>query len=197
MRILTQLLVLVAAFSFSGAANAQASNPGVTPNEWRLLPRGCLFVEGGPEWLSETGRKMRETDNTWGYMHHYCWAIVQEFRTYRSAFPRNEARLSYAAAIHNLDFVIERSKPGFVYRADMLYRKSRLLVKVGQLQQAADTARLLIAESPTLPEGYIALADVQNRAGQRDDARETLRKGEALADDKARFDSMRAQLGTR
>jgi len=179
---------------WSSVVAAQSSNPGVTPNEWRLLPEGCLYAEFGPEFRSPTARRLREADKTWVAMHHYCWAIVQEFRTFRSSMPPSDARLILAAAIHNLDYVIVRSKPGFIYRADMFVRKARMQARRGELIQAADTARLLIAESPTLPEGYIALADVQIRAGQLKQARETLARGDAEVDDKERFGALKSSL---
>ena len=194
-----RLFVLLVASVLPALANAVATNPGVRPNEWRLLPRHCMYVEGAPGRTSDpaTTRRMLDSDPTWVHMHHYCWAIVQEFRTFRSNMPRREAELTLDAAVMSLDYVIERSRPGFQFRPDMFVRKARLLARRGKFIEAADAARQLIAESPALPEGYIALADVQIKAGRPDQARETLERGEAAVKDKERFGVLKAQLTSR
>lgn len=173
---------------------AVASNPRVTPNEWRLLPPVCQYVEGGPAHQSETARRMRSADITWVHMHHYCWAIVQTMRTYQHTVDRRLAREYIRAAIGNLNYTIQRSRPGFILRPDMLVRKSALQIRLDNLVAAAETAAQLIAESPELPDGYIALANVQLKAGQRAQARETIERGEGKVTDKARFEALKQTL---
>lgn len=188
---LTAMVVTLAAPTTSIAV---PSNPRVTPQEWRLLPRECMYVEGAPS-VHLRGQYTR--DSTWVHMHHYCWALVQEARTFRSSVPRHVADQYMDAAIENLDYVIARSKPGFGFRPDMFVRKARLLARRGRFVEAVAASRQLIAESPELPEGYIALADVQIKAGRRDQALETLDRGEAAVKDKERFLSMKEQLRLR
>lgn len=185
--------ILIALIAPDGA-HAVASNPGVRPHEWKLLPTACLYVEGAPRRLSEEARRLYAADDTWVHMHHYCWAIVQTFRTYNHKVSGQEARLYFIAAIENLNYVIERSRPGFPFRPDMFVRKANLLARQGSFIEAADAARQLIAEQPKLPEGYFALADVQIRAGRKDQARQTLAKGDEVVEDKARFEILKKQL---
>lgn len=194
MKRILPLLALVAALAVPATAAAQASNPGVRPHEWRLLPPVCLYVEGAPRRLSPEAMQLHAGDSRWGHMHHYCWAIVQTFRTYSHKVSPSETRLNFAAAVHNLDYVIERSSPGFPFRPDMFVRKANLLARLGKFIEAADTARQLIAESPELPEGYFALADVQARAGRKDQARQTLARGDEMVEDKVRFALLKKQL---
>ncbi|MBB5270039.1 tetratricopeptide repeat protein [Quisquiliibacterium transsilvanicum] len=179
--------------------SAVATNPNVKPNEWRLLPPHCMYVEGGPLRFKdpETTRRLWASDPAWTGMHHYCWAIVQEFRTFSAQVSRSHAEAVLRAAIQNLDYVIERSRPGFIYRADMFVRKARIQARLGQYLQAATTARQLIAESPELAEGYFALADVQIKAGRPDQARETLAKGDEAVKDAERFGTLKKQLDLR
>lgn len=176
------------------ASFAVRSNPGVTDAEWKLLPRACMYVEGAPGKTQDpvTTRRLYASDPTWVHMHHYCWAIVQEIRMHRVATSKKIRGELADAAIQNLDYAIDRSKPGFELRPDMLYRKTKLLLKRGKIVFAADTAKRLISESPDRPEGYVALAEVQTRAGDAAAARETLRKGRAQVEDKARFDAMQS-----
>lgn len=197
MRKLARALALIAMLGSMPPVHGVSSNPGVKPNEWRLLPQPCLYVEGAPGRGSEVGRKLHASDPTWTHMHHYCWAIVQTFRTYRHTMTRKMANEYMDAAIANLDYTIARSQPGFALRPDMFVRKANLLARMGNFIVAADTARALIAESPELPEGYIALADVQLKAGRPDLANETLARGEAAVKDKERFTLLKTQLGSR
>lgn len=194
----TILIAMLAAIAW-GPVSVQAfsSNPGVTKQEWNLLPPHCLYVEGAPDWSSAQATRLRAADGTWVHMHHYCWAIVQTFRTYRNTMTP-KLRTDYMnAALANLDYVIDRSRPGFVLRPDMFVRKAGLLARLGNFVEAADAARQLISESPELPEGYIALADVQIRAGQPARARETLAQGEQAVADKARFEALKGTLNLR
>lgn len=183
--------------SSATSAHAMSSNPDVTKNEWRLLPPACMYVEFAPEFGSETARRLRAADGTWRHMHHYCWAIVQTMRTYRPNVRREHARAYIRAAIENLDYTIERSRRGFALRPDMFVRKAALLSRLGNFREAADTAQQLIAESPELPEGYIALADVLVKAGRPEEARETLERGNRNVEDKARFETMKKQISLR
>jgi tetratricopeptide (TPR) repeat protein len=187
---------MAAMLGLPSMVSAVATNPNVKPNEWRLLPQHCMYVEGGPLRFQdrETTRRLWASDPAWASMHHYCWAIVQEFRTFRSSVSPRQAEGVLRAAIMNLDYVIARSSPGFMYRADMFVRKARLQARLGNFIEAANTARQLIGESPELPEGYFALADVQVKAGRRDQARQTLSKGDDVVEDKTRFDLLKKQL---
>lgn len=180
--------------SISPAAQAVASDPKVTENEWRLLPPVCQYVEFGPAFRSETARRMRAADSTWVYMHHYCWAIVQTMRTYKHTTDRSLVKHYIRAAIGNLNFTINRSRPGFPLRPDMFVRKAALQIRLDNLIGAAETARQLITESPELPEGYIALANVQLKAGQQAQARKTLELGDERVTDKERFEAMKRTL---
>lgn len=183
--------------AFATVAHGMSSNPNVTKNEWRLLPPGCMYVEFAPEFQSETARRLRAADSTWRSMHHYCWAIVQTMRTYHYTVDQQLARAYMRSAISNLDYSIHASKPGFVLRPDMFVRKAALQARLGRFFQAAETAQQLIAESPELPEGYIALADVQLKAGRPDQARETLERASEKVGDKTRFETMKKQLSLR
>ncbi len=199
MRRLVHHLLLCGALALPGWAFATASNPGVTQNEWRLLPRACWYVEGAPGLAADpvTVQRLRANDITWIHMHHYCWAIVQTHRTYQTGTTPREGAALLDAAIQNLDYAIERSRPGFELRPDMLLRKSRLLMRRGRLLQAADTAALLIAENPGFADGYIVLAEIQLKAGRKADARATLEKGDQMVEDQERYRAMKAQLDLR
>ena len=194
-----RLLAMAVMLGLPSMASAVATNPNVKPNEWRLLPQHCMYVEGGPLRFKdrETTRRLWASDPAWAGMHHYCWAIVQEFRTFSAQVPRKHAEGVLRAAIMNLDYVIARSTPGFIYRADMFVRKARIQARLGGFIEAANTARQLIAESPELPEGYFALADVQIKAGHPDQARETLAKGDEVVKDTERFGTLKKQLDLR
>lgn len=187
-------VLLACGLGWSAAVHAVPSNPNVKVNEWRLLPPACMYVEGAPGRRSDTARKLHASDPTWVHMHHYCWAIVQTFRTYRHTISQKGVRDYLNAAVGNLDYTIERSQPGFVLRPDMFVRKTALLVRLGNFIEAANAARQLIAESPELPEGYVALADVQIKAGRPEQARETLAHGDEAVKDKTRFEAMKKQL---
>lgn len=197
MRRCISTILLAWLISLATFAHGMSSNPNVTKNEWRLLPPACMYVEFAPEFRSETAQRLRAADRTWIHMHHYCWAIVQTMRTYHYKVDRQLARAYMRSAIQNLDYTIRLSKPGFALRPDMFVRKAALQARLGSFTAAADTAQELIAESPELPEGYVALADAQLKAGRSQEARETLRRANEQVEDKARFETMKKQLSLR
>lgn len=194
MKRILRLTALTAALAAPMGANAFESNPNIKPHEWKLLPPACLYVEGAPRRHSPEARQLHAGDKSWTHMHHYCWAIVQTFRTYSHKVSPRETRLYFGAAVENLNYVIARSSPGFPLRPDMFVRKANLLARLGNFIEAADAARQLISENPRFPEGYVALADVQIRAGRQDQARQTLAKGDEAVEDKARFELLKKQL---
>ena len=60
--------------------------------------------------------------------------------------------------------------------------------------QAAQTAQMLISEGPTLPDGYVLLADILVKAGRTNDAKAVLAKGDELVTDKERYAKMRGTI---
>lgn len=186
--------LLAGLFAFSSAALALESNPRMTKNEWRLLPSFCMYTQGAPGWGTDAQRRLHATNSDWNHMHHYCWAIIQTMRSYQPGMDRGTSNEYLKVAIGNLNYTINNTRPGFLMRPDMFVRKAALHARLGNYHAASTAAHELITERPDLPEGYIALADIQIKSGQPDLARETLARAEKRVDDKARLEAMKKLL---
>ena len=60
--------------------------------------------------------------------------------------------------------------------------------------QASQTAQMLILESPSLPDGYVLLAEVLLKAGRSNDASAVLARGDEAVTDKERYAKMRSTI---
>lgn len=177
---------------------ASAAPPkNVQPEERALLPNWCNAVQG---WLDRPGaqeeykRLVAGYGKGWTHMHHYCWALVDLARLDRQAVRGSGQRGNLSAAIGNIDYVLRNTDAGFPPRVDILTRKARALARYGSAQRAADTANQLIAEWPQHADGYVILADLQLKSGQRDQAKQTLAKGSETVTDKERFERLKGTL---
>lgn len=177
---------------------ASAAPPrNVLAEERALLPNWCNAVQG---WLDRPGaqeeykRLVAGYGKGWTHMHHYCWALVDLARLDRQAVRGSGTRGSLSAAIGNIDYVLRNTEPGFPPRADILTRKARALARHGSAQRAADTASQLIAEWPQHADGYVILADLLLKSGQREQAKQVLATGSEAVTDKERFEKLKGTL---
>jgi hypothetical protein len=128
----------------------------------------------------------------WSHMHHYCWALVDVMRMSRPpAAGRRGGYFDAKRALQNIDYVVNQTEAPFPFRPEMLAQRARLLSRTGDLGGAIGTATVLVKEWPTLPEGYVLLAGLLQRADRREDAAAVLRKGDELVADKARYATLR------
>lgn len=187
---------------------AKADWPNPTQQEWALLPQWCAWTQGAPRFgaysLTRTapvgGTNMyeeyvRRYGDGWTAMHHYCWALVDILRMGKLA-GRNRAGHDHSAgrALGNIDYVLQNSAPGFAFRPEIFGSRTRLLIRMNDYGQAAQTAQILISEAPTLPDGYVLLADILAKAGRANDARSVLARGDEAVTDKERYAKMRGTL---
>lgn len=186
--------ILFAALLVTLPAEQAEARAKITKNEWRLLPSFCMYTQTAPGWGTETQRRLHATNNDWIHVHHYCWAIVWTMRSYQPGMSQREARHYLWTAIDDLSYTINNTTPGFLLRPDMFVRKATLHARLGNYTPAAAAARDLIAERPELPEGYIALADVQIKAGHPEQARKTLVLAKEKVQDQARLEAMKNLL---
>lgn len=192
-RSVTAAAAMVAMLSTVSAAQPR----NVQPEERALLPNWCNAVQG---WLDRPGaheeyrRLVAGYGRGWTHMHHYCWALVDLARLDRQAGRRSGPRGSLSAAIGNIDYVLRNTEPGFPPRADILTRKARALARHGNAQSAAETANQLIAEWPEHADGYVILAGLLVKSGQREQAMQVLAKGSETVTDKERFERLKATL---
>ena len=207
LRALTIDLLLAAVLAIV-AAPARADSPGATQQEWALLPQWCAWTQQAPKYgMSSLSRSaatggpnmyeeyVRRYGDGWTAMHHYCWALVDIIRMGKLA-GRNRAVHDHAArrALGNLDYVLQSSALGFAFRPDVLASRARLLIRMNDYGQASQTAQMLILESPSLPDGYVLLAEVLLKAGRSNDASAVLARGDEAVTDKERYAKMRSTI---
>ena len=207
LRALTIDLLLAAVLAIV-AAPARAESPGATQQEWALLPQWCAWTQQAPQYGANSLSRakpssginmyeeyVRRYGDGWTAMHHYCWALVDIMRLGKLA-GRNQPVHDHAAerALGNLDYVLQNSAIGFAFRPDVLGSRARLLIRMNDYGKAAQTAQILISESPALPDGYVLLADILVKAGRTNDAKAVVAKGDELVTDKERYAKMRGTI---
>ncbi|MCL4743887.1 MAG: hypothetical protein KJZ83_00580 [Burkholderiaceae bacterium] len=172
--------------------------PNITPEERALLPRWCAYVQGGggaqhPEVYKAM---INRYGDGWTHMHHYCYALVDNMRLDRYSVRNNPSYANWSRAIANIDYVLRSTDTArdFPFRQEALARKARLQMRFSDPAAALATAGQLMAEWPTIPDGYIMVADILLRAGKREQALAILAKGEAAVEDKKGFALQRGML---
>ncbi len=183
------MLVLVAA-----AARADMP-PDITNEEVNLLPGWCRNTQNFAR-RYDTEPRYREMlaryGEGWSHMHHYCWALIDVMRLSRP--PARGRRAGYVdanRALQNIDYVVNQTRAPFPFRPEMLVQRTRVLARTGDLKRAIETANALASEWPTLPDGYVLLAELLQRVGRRQDAAAVLARGDGLVEDKARYSALR------
>ena len=134
-------LIWCAAVLCTGLARAD-SPPNITVGEKARLPEYCQDTltfatsggESGPNerqarWIGMMGRGF------WT-MHHYCWALVSEFRASAAGLPPQTRDYLLKSAIEDCFFVITHSQPGFVMLPEVYTRMGDFSVKRRRLDEA-------------------------------------------------------------
>ena len=179
---------------------AAATPENMTPEELALLPRWCRYTQNGSAYNSEAGqqeyrRYLQRYGRGFSHMHHYCYALINIGRSYRSNRTSSPGYLR-VQALDDIDYVLNMATqdPDFQFRPEILARKVRLLLQNDDLQKAVRTAEQLITEWPKVPDGYTLLAEIALKAGQKARAQEILSAAEQVVTDKEALARQRSLL---
>ena len=185
------------AICLTGMSSARASQPpDISDAERGLLPRYCYAVQLGARNAADReqyDRYVAQFGRPWTAMHHYCWALVDIIRLERARRTGYSAFANPQRALGNLEYVLRwtAEAPEFPMRPEILQHKVRLLARIGKRGKAAEAARQMISERPTLPEGYVLLANLLLEDGKREAAREVLRRGDGVVTDRDRYEKLK------
>ncbi len=186
-------LAVALALLLGPAPAVLASEPeNVTAEERALWPPYCNHTNGKPGYDAMFARY----GTGWAHMHHYCWAFIDSLRLNRSPSLKSHVK-GHGRALGNLDYVLTRTTPQFVFRKDVLMLKIRLVERYESRADAIKLAAQLVAESPDFADGYAALAALLIRSGRRDEARRVLASGAEMVSDKERFERLKGTLDLR
>jgi tetratricopeptide (TPR) repeat protein len=158
-----------------------------------LLPPYCNYAQSFPGASQPAAYQayLARYGNAWSHIHHYCYALQEIMQADRLNTSPQARRTLIRSALGNIDYVLQRSEPGFPFRPEMLSRKARLLMRTGDATKALESAQRLRDEAPTLADGYIIMADILTRGGRREDAERVLTDAEAQVVDKERLARLR------
>lgn len=134
-------LIWCAVVLWAGLAHADKP-PNITVGEVALLPEYCQDTltfatsggESGPNerqrrWIGAMGRGF------WA-MHHYCWALVSEYRASAAGVSPQMRDYLLKSAIEDSHFVLAHSQPGFVMLPEVYTRMGDFSIKRKRLDEA-------------------------------------------------------------
>lgn len=158
------------------------------PREMRGLPEWCKYTQlfrdhipGGND-QDQIARWTAVLGPTFVHLHHYCWALMATNRAFMSR-TRIERGYNLTVSIPDLDYVIERSPPGFSLLPEILTKKGENLIWMDKGPQGVAALRGAIDIKPDYWPAYAAISDYYKDAGDAAKAREWLEKGLAAAPD--------------
>ena len=168
-----------------------------TNEELAALPRWCHATRGFSE-LPGPGNSFKDYmaryGPGWSHVHHYCWALTSIMRYDRFGNSR-QAKAGYAmSALGDIRYVLNRVEPDFVLWADIVNKKTRLLIRERELDQAMASAREMLAAYPERADSYGLMAEVLFEVGRRGDARKILEEGETKVKDPERLEKIRSVM---
>jgi tetratricopeptide (TPR) repeat protein len=169
-------IVLIALSVFSGLAAAdQVENL----TELALLPtycRGTQQIRG----ISHDPKPIEEYLAIYGqpyyHLHHYCWALNTENKAGRiSDRYLRESKLSYA--LGDIQYVLERSDPEFVFLPEIYNSQARILFTLRRDAEAVAALNKAIATKPDYVPAYLRLSDYLVDKGAKAEAIKILERG--------------------
>lgn len=112
-------------------------------------------------------------------VHHYCDALYQINRYYKSRNPADQ-KFFIQNALGNLDYMFSHAmptQPRDVLLPEVHFTKGKVLLLAGKDSEAAREFLQAIQLKPDYADPYAALADFYSRIGKKQDALKTLEEG--------------------
>lgn len=189
----------LAAMMLHIATAAHALRPEeMTPAERSSLPSWCEHTQSfrGPHGAQRAYNDyVSRYGPGWTHVHHYCWALASIIRYSRYDTTAELKRTLASSALADLDYVLRNAPEDFILRYEILARKIRLLVMIGEYSDAENLSETVRSKWPERADSYGLIAEVKLASNQRDDARRILDVGELVVKDKERLAQIRSALG--
>lgn len=150
-----------------------------TQSELALLPPYCsgtqtirnISKDPKPyeEYLSLYG-------NTYSHLHHYCWALNTENNAWKTSDRYlRKSKLGYA--LGDIQYVLDRAEPGFVFLPDIYNARARILFSLQRDAEAVTALKKAIELKPDFVTPIARLSDYYVDRGDKARAIKTLEEG--------------------
>lgn len=141
---------------FAGQVFAQF-NPAGTPAEQALLPRYCVVKLKDDNTTPEAKNFISQFGfANWLHLHHYCYALNYLNRVGKATKTSEKNSLRRSAA-SNIRYVLEKARPDFWMRPQLLVELGRLHIQVNEPEKAIPLFRDAIALNRSYLPAYVAL----------------------------------------
>lgn len=181
---------------------------GPTPLEFMLSPDYCKPKFDSPYFKrasyddvrypkAEGEKWARRLGPVYQQMHHYCNGLLHVNRAQSPSWlERNgwAAGSLWHAAVGEISYTVNADTPDNPLWLEMRINLARALEGVGSVEDAETLYQQMFARAPDAGTLYVALAQMQRRAGDDRAAMATLEQGEQQAKDKAPVYFALAQL---
>lgn len=150
-----------------------------TQSEVAMLPPYCSGtqlirnISKDPKPISEY---ITMYGKTYSHLHHYCWALNTENNAWktRDRFLR-KSKLGYA--LGDIQYVLDRAEPGFVFLPDIYNTRARILFSLKRDAEAVAALKKAIELKPDFVTAIARLSDYYVDHGDKARAINTLEEG--------------------
>ena len=153
------------------------------PRDLALLPPYCKYtqefrerVAGGDD-KGEIERWQAALGPAFHHLHHYCWGMINANRGLLLARGELARKHFLNDAVHEFDYVIERSAVDFVLLPEVLARRGQALLKLEQPGRGIESIERAIQLKPEYWPAYAYVGDYYRDIGDPKRAREWLLRG--------------------
>jgi tetratricopeptide (TPR) repeat protein len=185
------------------ASLVQADNKptDVTVGEMALLPEYCPDTMGfnygdasyntsprAPYWVGVMGPSF------WA-VHHHCWALIRVQRALAPGVKPEIREGLLRGAIADYQYVVAKSKPGFVLLPEVYLRIGEAFLLLGAPAAAQEAFAKSREEKPAYWPPYVRWADALAKLGVKDQARAHLEEGLRIMPDEPALIEAYRKLG--
>lgn len=153
------------------------SEEKISIDERPFLPIWCNHVQGFEsdprtiQFMNQIG------EENWIHLHHYCYGLVQIFRSHRIGISLSERYSHLARAVDEISYVLRFASPTFAWRPELLTKRGLALLFMKKHHEASDDFKTAIKENANYWPPYGYLADLYLEQGKVDKAKSILKTG--------------------
>jgi tetratricopeptide (TPR) repeat protein len=110
------------------------------------------------------------------HLHHYCWALNAENKTYNMLDKElKKSKLTYA--LGDIDYVLARVQPTFVFLPEIYTGKARILFKLDRAAEAVEALNKALRLRPDYSPASLQLSSYFEKKGDKTMAINVLKQG--------------------
>lgn len=171
-------IIVFTGFFFSKNAYPEVK---ITIDERPFLPVWCNHVQGfesDPRTIQFMNRVGKEN---WIHLHHYCYGLVQIFRSHRIGITLEQRQFHLGQAVNEINYVLKNASTRFVWRPELFTKRGLAFLLKQDYRNAENSFEDAIKENAKYWPPYGYLADLYLEQGKTDKARSILETGLKVA----------------